>query len=66
MQIMDGDGFVDRSESKLVRFAISLTAFDAAAGQPARESIMVVVSAVQGRLLCDRSATELTAPLDEC
>jgi len=33
VQIVNRDRLVDRSESKLVGFAVSLTAFDAAAGQ---------------------------------
>ena len=46
MQVVHVDTVLDRLESEVVGGAMDMTAFDAAAGQPGREAIVVVIPTV--------------------
>src|SRR5437868_866960 len=46
VQVVDVDLVLHRLEAELVGAAIDLTALDAAAGQPRREAVMIVVAAI--------------------
>ena len=65
VQVVDVDFVVDGGEAKLVGGADHLPALDAAAGEPHRKAVMIVVAAAQGRQLSDRRAAELTTPHHE-
>ena len=72
VQVVDVDLVLDGLEAELVGRAVDVAALDAAAGQPHREAVVVVVAAVDlagvraGRRQLDRRrAAELAAPDDQ-
>ena len=69
VQVVDVDRVLDGLEAELVGRAVDVAALDAAAGQPHREAVVVVVAAVdlagvgaRVRQLDRRRAAELAAP----
>src|SRR5262249_24533403 len=62
VEVVDVDLVRDRGEAELVGGAVDVAAAGAAAGQPHRESVMVVVAAGEGRQLGDGCPAELAAP----
>src|SRR5262249_32437048 len=56
---------LDRRKAELVGAAARLTAFDAAAREPDRKPVMVVVAAAQAGQFGDRRAAELAPPEDQ-
>src|SRR5262249_54870483 len=65
VQVVDVDLVRDGGEAELVGGAVDVAAFDAAAGQPHREAVVVVVAAAEGGQFGDGGAAELAAPQDE-
>src|SRR5262245_37149185 len=64
VQVADVDAVLHGVEAEFVALAKRQTAFDAAAGQPHREGVGMMVTAV-GAALDHRRATEFAAPNDE-
>ena len=64
MQIMHVDPVLDRLETELIGGAVHHAAFDSATGQPRGEAKAVVVTTLGP--FGGRSASELTAPDDQC
>ena len=62
VQVVDVDAVFDGVEAELVGFAERDARFDAAAGQPHRERVGVMVAAVVAAALDHRRAAELAAP----
>ena len=65
VQIVDVDAILRGVEAEVVALAERDAGLDAAAGQPHRESIRMVVAAVVAAALHHRRAAELAAPDDE-
>ena len=63
VQVGDLDAVFDGVIAQLVGGAVSLAAFDAAAGQPQAEALLVVVAAIAS--LADRGPAEFASPDDE-
>src|SRR5690348_12757878 len=65
VQIVHVHAVLNGPKTKLIGSAVNLPATDAAAGQPDREAVMIMVSAIGRRQFGDRGATELAAPQDQ-
>src|SRR5262245_55792161 len=63
MDVMHVDTILDRVETNLISRAVSNAAFDAAAGEPHRKTVRIVVPAVAA--FTHRCAAEFTAPNDQ-
>ena len=65
MQVVHVDLVLDRLEAELVGRAVGHAALHAAAGQPHREAVRVVVAARLALALAERHPAELAAPDDQ-
>ena len=63
LEVVDGDGVFDGGVAELVGRAVDVAPLEAAAGQPEREAVAVVVAAVGP--LRDRQPAELAGPEDD-
>ena len=65
VEVVDVDAVLGDVDAVLVGRAVDDPAFDAAAGQPGRERLVVVLAAVGPALLVVRGAAELGGPDDQ-
>ena len=65
VEVVNVDDILHGAEAKLVRGAVGVAAAGAASSEPAGETIMVVIAAIEGGIFGDRCAAEFTAPQDE-
>ena len=63
VQVVNRDWLLDGLEAELVGGSVNLSATHSAAGQPAGETVMVVIAAVERRQLGDGCAAELATPI---